>query len=61
MEAYDGLDKIIKNNFDKLKKQKNIPIVTPGHFACLLSHIKAIKLAIKNNYEYIKILNYYIP
>lgn len=56
LEAYDGKDEFIIETFYKLKEKKNIPIVTSGHFACLLSHIKAIKLAIKNNYDYIMIL-----
>lgn len=56
IEAFDGLDPIIIKEFDKIKKEKNIPIITSGHFACLLSHIKAINLAKKLGYEKIMIL-----
>ena len=56
LDAYDGQNSTISDNFYKLKKKYNFPIVTPGHFACLLSHIKAIKLAINNNYDYVMIL-----
>jgi GR25 family glycosyltransferase involved in LPS biosynthesis len=56
LEAYDGQNNQIIESFNKIKQKKNIPIVSSGHFACLLSHIKAIKLAIKYNYEHIMIL-----
>lgn len=56
LEAYDGQTQEVTDNFNLVKQKKNIPIVTSGHFACLLSHIKAIKLAIKNNYDYVMIL-----
>jgi GR25 family glycosyltransferase involved in LPS biosynthesis len=56
IEAYDGQDPEIYNKYIELKNKKNIPIVTSGHFACLLSHIKAISLAKKNNYNNIMIL-----
>lgn len=56
IEAYDGLDKNIKIHFNKLKENKKTSIITSGHFACLLSHIKAIEEAKKNKYSYIMIL-----
>jgi hypothetical protein len=56
IEAFDGIDLQIKNKFIKLKNKKNIQIVTSGHFACLLSHIKAIKIAKIRNYSNIMIL-----
>lgn len=57
IEAYDGLDPNIINQFnDEKNKNPQNPIVTPGHFACLLSHIKAIKLAKSRNYSNIMIL-----
>jgi GR25 family glycosyltransferase involved in LPS biosynthesis len=39
-----------------IKKNSSNPIVTSGHYACLLSHIKAIKLAKSRNYQNIMIL-----
>lgn len=56
INAFDGQDPKILSKFNKLKQQKNFPFVTAGHFACLLSHINVIKLAIKNNYDNIMIL-----
>lgn len=56
IEAFDGLDPEITNQFLEIKKNQSNPIVTPGHFACLLSHIKAIKLAKDRNYSSIMIL-----
>jgi hypothetical protein len=57
IEAFDGLDSQIIKQFNH---EKNINplyhIVTPGHFACLLSHIKAIKLAKSRNYSSVMIL-----
>ena len=37
-------------------KNKQTQIITSGHFACLLSHINAIKLAKSRNYSSIMIL-----
>ncbi len=56
IEAFDGLNPDVNNKFIQLKNKKNLQIVTPGHFACLLSHIKAIKLAKSRNYSNIMIL-----
>ena len=56
IEAFDGLDPIINEKFKQLKEKLFIPIVTVGHFACLLSHIKAIKLAKLHKYSSIMIL-----
>lgn len=56
IEAYDGLDNNIKTQYNKLRKTKKIPIITSGHFACLLSHIKAIKKAKECGYSHIMIL-----
>jgi GR25 family glycosyltransferase involved in LPS biosynthesis len=57
IEAIDGLDPEIINQFHEEKtKNPSNPIVTSGHFACLLSHIKAIKLAKIRNYSTVMIL-----
>lgn len=57
IEGFDGLDPYVSNQFnDEKNKNPQNPIVTPGHFACLLSHIKAIKLAKSRNYSNIMIL-----
>lgn len=57
IEAFDGLDNKIINQFNENKNiDPSNPIVTSGHFACLLSHIKAIKLAKSRNYSSIMIL-----
>lgn len=56
ISAYDGQDSQIQEKFNLIKKMKDNKIVTSGHFACLLSHIKAIKLAKKLNYSNIMIL-----
>lgn len=56
IEAFDGLDSNIINQYNQIKTNTLCPIVTPGHFACLLSHIKAIKLAKSRNYSNIMIL-----
>lgn len=56
IEAYDGLDTYIYNQFLEIKKNTSSLIITSGHFACLLSHIKAIKLAKSRNYSNIMIL-----
>ena len=54
IKAIDGQDKKIINKFEKIKEKTNI--INSGHFACLLSHIKAIKLAKKNNLNSVLIL-----
>lgn len=56
IDAIDGDDEKIKNNFKKLKKENYTKIKTSGHYACLLSHIYVIEKAIENNYEQILIL-----
>lgn len=56
IEAFDGQDVNIKIQYNELKKNKKTPIITSGHFACLLSHIKAIKKAKMNKYSHIMIL-----
>ena len=56
IEAFDGQTNPIKSLYNKLKKSKKTPIITSGHFACLLSHIKAIKKAKENEYKQIMIL-----
>lgn len=56
IEAIDGIEDEIHKRFTDLQKNKNIPIVSSGHFACLLSHIKAIKLAKSRNYSNIMVL-----
>jgi GR25 family glycosyltransferase involved in LPS biosynthesis len=56
IDAIDGNDEIIKNDYKKLKENKNTKIKTSGHYACLLSHIYVIEKAIENNYEQILIL-----
>ena len=56
IEALDGLDPDIHNQFNQTSNTSTNPIVTVGHFACLLSHIKAIQLAKSRNYSNIMIL-----
>ena len=56
IEAFDGLKPDIISQFNNLTLKENFPIVTSGHYACLLSHIKAIKQAKANNYTNIMIL-----
>ena len=57
IEAFDGNDELIKMQYEEKKKQiKNFPIITSGHFACLLSHLKIIKIAKSRGYNNIMIL-----
>jgi hypothetical protein len=56
IEAIDGMDFNILNNYKKLVQSNKCNIVTVGHFACLLSHIKAIKMAKQMGYSNIMIL-----
>lgn len=56
IEAIDGIDENIQFKFNELKKKNMTPIISSGHYACLLSHIKAIKLAKNRNYSNIMIL-----
>lgn len=56
IEAIDGVEQSIIDKFTELKNNKKTQIITSGHFACLLSHINAIKLAKSRNYSSIMIL-----
>ncbi len=57
IEAFDGTDpKILEQYNEKKNSIKDFPIITPGHFACLLSHLKAIQLAKSRGYRHIMIL-----
>ncbi len=56
IDAIDGTDINVLNNYKNLVKNNKCNIVTVGHFACLLSHIKAIKMAKQNEYSQIMIL-----
>ncbi len=56
IDGIDGQDKQIQCQYDYIKKTTNSRIVSVGHFACLLSHIKAIKLAKERGYSSIIIL-----
>lgn len=56
VEAIDGTDKKIQSIYKKIKLTTSCPIITSGHFACLLSHIKAIKTALERNYSNVMIL-----
>ena len=54
IEAVDGQDIEIINQYNKIKN--NTDIINVGHYACLLSHIKVITLAKQNNFNNIMIL-----
>lgn len=55
--AYDGQEPKIKSQFmEKKNTNPSYSIITSGHFACLLSHLKAIQLAKSRGYKYIMIL-----
>ena len=54
IDGFDGQELYIKEKFLTYKNHTNI--ISSGHFACLLSHIKAIKLAKKRKYSSIMIL-----
>lgn len=62
VEGLDGQTPQIINKFEKsktdyyLKHSKPYPIITTGHYGCLLSHINAIKIAKSRNYSNIMIL-----
>lgn len=57
IRAYDGHNpKIISKYVEKKKSIPNYPIITSGHFACLLSHLEAIKLAKSRGYKQVMIL-----
>lgn len=54
IDALDGTETSIIKMFDEYKNKTNI--ISSGHFACLLSHIKAIELAKSRKYSNIMIL-----
>jgi hypothetical protein len=56
IDAIDGTEQDIIDKFTELKNNKKTFIINSGHFACLLSHIKAIELARERNYSNIIIL-----
>jgi hypothetical protein len=57
IEAYDGQSQSVITQYESNKKSNpSNPIITPGHFACLLSHLKAIQLAKSRGYKKIMIL-----
>lgn len=57
VEAYDGLDQSILAKYQEIKKSNpSNPIITPGHFACLLSHLKVIREAKTRGYKSIMVL-----
>lgn len=57
IEAYDGLDQSILTRYQEIKKSNpSNPIITPGHFACLLSHLKVIQEAKSRGYKSIMVL-----
>lgn len=57
IEAFDGINHDIQSQYiEKKKSNQNYSIVTSGHFACLLSHIKAISLAKSRGYKQVMIL-----
>lgn len=55
VEAVDGNDQDILQEFNELKKNKT-NIVSSGHYGCLMSHIKTIEEAKKRNLKNIMIL-----
>lgn len=57
IEAFDGNNTDIQTLYNEKKKSNpSNPIITPGHFACLLSHLKAIELAKSRGYNQVMIL-----
>lgn len=56
IDAIDGSNKLIIDKFNSTKLSVKTKIITSGHFACLLSHIKAIKEAKTRRYKSIMIL-----
>ncbi len=56
IEAVDGTNPEIKEEFNKLFNEKKTEIVSSGHYGCLLSHIKAIEKAKKENLNSVMIL-----
>lgn len=57
VEAFDGLNPSILTKYQEIKKlNPSNPIITPGHFACLLSHLKVIREAKSREYKSIMVL-----
>ena len=56
IEAVVGLEPNISNQFEKLKSSFSTKIINPGHYGCLLSHIKVINEAKKQNLKSILVL-----
>ena len=57
IKAYDGLDQSILSRYQEIKKSNpSNPIITPGHFACLLSHLEVIQIAKSRGYKSIMVL-----
>ena len=57
VEAYDGQTHTIITKYHEIKKlNPSNPIITPGHFACLLSHLKVIREAKCRGYKSIMVL-----
>lgn len=56
IEAVDGMNQSIIDKYTLMKNDMITQIISAGHFACLLSHINAIKLAKSRNYSSIMIL-----
>lgn len=56
VDAVDGTDTLVLNKFLELKNNNKTQIISPGHFACLLSHIGAIEEAKSRKYSNIMIL-----
>ena len=57
IEAYDGQDPTILARYQEIKKSNpSNSIITPGHFACLLSHLKIIQIAKSRGYKSIMVL-----
>lgn len=57
IEAFDGQTQSVISQYETNKKSNpSNPIITPGHFACLLSHLKSIQLAKSRGYKKIMIL-----
>ncbi len=56
INAVDGSNPSIIEKFNDCKINSKTKIITSGHFACLLSHIKAIEIAKNRGYSNIMIL-----
>lgn len=56
IDGVDGTKQPIIDKFNNLKSSGKTKIITSGHFACLLSHIKAIEEAKTRGYKSIMIL-----